>query len=379
MSTAVLTRGASTRKTARTRRTATLPTAVEWSVWTTTARLVVTDPAVLPAARALVEERLAAVDAAASRFRPDSEVVLAARASEAGVPVRVSALLADLVAVALDAAERTGGAVDPTLGGLLQQLGYDDDLDAVRARPTSAPTTRPVGEAPVPFRPVRATASADPAALPRPSAAWRHVVVLPDSTPGGGALLWLPAGVLLDLGATAKARTADLCAAAVVERFGGGALVSLGGDVATAGREPDGGWQVDVQDGDGEPRSRLALGGVRGVATSSTLHRRWTTAHGPAHHVLDPATGLPADPVWRTASVVAPSCAEANALSTAALVLGALAPAWLQRQGATARLVGDDGDVVLVGPWPSEETSAQASAQTSAQTSELVAAEGEPR
>ncbi|MBF5081220.1 FAD:protein FMN transferase [Quadrisphaera sp. INWT6] len=348
MSTTVLHRRHRPRATTR-RATRPDTAAAEWSVWTTTARLVVTDPAVLPAARALVEERLAAVDAAASRFRPGSEVVRAAAASLAGAPVRVSALLADLVEVALDAAERTSGAVDPTLGHHLEALGYDDDLDVVRAR-TAAPAAGPAA----PFRLVRATAGTDPAALPRPSAAWRGVVVLPGADPDGSALLWLPAGVLLDLGATAKARAADLCAHAVVERFGGGALVSIGGDVATAGREPSGGWQVRVQDGDGEPASLLAVGGVRGVATSSTLHRRWATPAGPAHHVLDPATGLPAEPVWRTASVVAPSCAEANALSTAALVLGAAAPAWLAEQHATARLVGDDGDVVLVGPWPAE-------------------------
>ncbi|MGQ7349246.1 FAD:protein FMN transferase [Quadrisphaera oryzae] len=142
----------------------------------------------------------------------------------------------------------------------------------------------PAAAWPVPVRPVRATAGADPAALPRPPAAWRGVVVLPDTSRGTGALLWLPAGVLLDLGAT---------------------------------------------------------------------------AHGPAHHVLDPATGLPAAAVWRTASVVAPCCAEANALSTAALVLGALAPTWLERQGATARLVDDGGRVHLVGPWPTDRQEAQ--------------------
>ncbi|TNM69337.1 FAD:protein FMN transferase [Streptomyces sp. NP160] len=350
MSSAVLDRPRRSRRTSR-RPSGARTAAAEWSVWTTTARLVVTDPAALPAAQALVEGRLAAVDAAASRFRPDSEIVRAA--SAAGAPVRVSAVLADLVEVALDAAERTGGAVDPTLGQHLVALGYDDDLDAVRARP-AAGAGSPAPGGPAPFRAVRATASADPSALPRPAAAWRDVVVLPGATPSQRALLWLPAGVLLDLGATAKARTADLCARAVVERFGGGALVSLGGDVATAGQEPDGGWQVDVQDGDGEPLSRLALGGARGVATSSTLHRRWATPHGPAHHVLDPATGLPAEPVWRTATVVAASCAEANALSTAAVVLGTLAPAWLEQQHATARLVGADGVVHLVGAWPRE-------------------------
>jgi len=77
--------------------------AVEWSVWTTTARLVVTDPAVLFDARALVEDHLAQVDRAASRFRPDSEVSRLARTRAAGAEP-VSPLLARLVAAALWAA-----------------------------------------------------------------------------------------------------------------------------------------------------------------------------------------------------------------------------------------------------------------------------------
>src|SRR5262249_43214527 len=100
----------------------------QWGVWGTTARLVVTDPGVLEDARARVEAERAAIDAACSRFRPDSELMTACAAG--GAPVRVSGLLAELIGVALTAARRTGGDVSPTVGGALARLGYDRDFAA---------------------------------------------------------------------------------------------------------------------------------------------------------------------------------------------------------------------------------------------------------
>src|SRR4051812_14103477 len=86
----------------------------EWPVWGTTARLVVTDPGRLPAARRLLRRQVAAGDKACSVLRGDSEVRRVQRAG--GRPVRVSELLAELVAVSLRAAERSDGDVDPTVG-----------------------------------------------------------------------------------------------------------------------------------------------------------------------------------------------------------------------------------------------------------------------
>jgi thiamine biosynthesis lipoprotein len=88
------------------------------------------------------------------------------------------------------------------------------------------------------------------------------------------------------------------------------------------------------------------------MATSSTLSRRWRDGTRAVHHILDPSTGLPAAPVWRTVSVAAPSCAEANALSTAAIVRGAAAVSRLRATGHAARLVGTDGTVIKLGGWP---------------------------
>jgi thiamine biosynthesis lipoprotein len=94
---------------------------------------------------------------------------------------------------------------------------------------------------------------------------------------------------------------------------------------------------------------RLPAGGL---ATSSILCRRWRRGGRTLHHIVDPRTGLPAGGPWRTASVAATSCAEANAAATAAIVAGEQAPGWLAAQGLPARLVGHDGSVRLLGGWP---------------------------
>jgi thiamine biosynthesis lipoprotein len=91
-----------------------------------------------------------------------------------------------------------------------------------------------------------------------------------------------------------------------------------------------------------------------GVATSSTTVRRWERGSQQLHHVLDPVTGQPAAEVWRTVSVAAGTCVDANTAATAAIVRGAGAPAWLTRQDLPARLVRADGTVVCVAGWPTD-------------------------
>ncbi|MCW2755842.1 MAG: rane-associated lipoprotein involved in thiamine biosynthesis [Marmoricola sp.] len=292
----------------------------EWSVWTTTARLVVTDPALLASARRMVEEYLAAVDVAASRFRPDSEISALARSRV--TTHTVSPLLGTLVAVALEAADATDGAVDPTLGTVLTQLGYGaggldvPDLEQPRPQITS-----------------------------QRYATWRDVAL-------DGDRLVMPAGTILDLGATAKAYAADHCAVMIARDLRCGVLLSLGGDLRVAGPEPEDGWNVLVKDGDDEPSSQILLSGAQAVATSSTLHRTWYRNGQLMHHVIDPLTGTPAAPFWRTVSVAASSCLLANTLSTQAIVVGHPAVAILEGQGVAARLVDADRHVQLIGGWP---------------------------
>jgi FAD:protein FMN transferase len=82
--------------------------------------------------------------------------------------------------------------------------------------------------------------------------------------------------------------------------------------------------------------------------------RRWQTSEGEAHHLVDPTTGLSATSHWRTVSVTAASCLDANIASTASILRGARALPWLESLGLPSRLVGVDGRVRHVAGWPAE-------------------------
>jgi thiamine biosynthesis lipoprotein len=120
-----------------------------------------------------------------------------------------------------------------------------------------------------------------------------------------------------------------------------------------AGPPPAGGWAVGVADGHrcAAPAATVLLR-EGGLATSSVTQRRWRRGGKTMHHILDPRTGAPVTPVWRTVSVAAASCVEANIATTAAIVWGAAARRRLEAGGFHARLVSVDGRVTTVGGWP---------------------------
>ena len=140
----------------------------------------------------------------------------------------------------------------------------------------------------------------------------------------------------------------------------GGVLISLGGDIATAGIPPRDGWPIVAADRPDQPGPGPASAGPaqlvrlpRGaVATSSISCRSWRRAGRVLHHIVDPRTGLPAGGPWQTASVAAMTCADANAAATASIVAGEAAPGWLAAAGLPARLVSHDGQVCHIGGWP---------------------------
>ncbi|WP_103347501.1 FAD:protein FMN transferase [Amycolatopsis sp. CA-128772] len=304
----------------------------------TTAEIVVTDPARLAPAAALLREELAAIDAACSRFRPDSEI---SRLHEAaGKQVRVGPLLAEALAVAFRAARLTGGLVDPTVGAAVRDLGYDRDFASVADDRDIATTTTTTATA--------ATA----AAAGEPAPGWHRVLFDPRRR-----LVVLPRGVQLDLGATAKALAADRAARRIHAALGCGVLVNLGGDLRAVGASPDGGWQVALGDDHAgavaRPDTSVALTRDGALATSGTTRRRWRRGGRTVHHIVDPRTGDLPGPRWRTVTVVAKSAVDANTASTAAIVLGSGAPDWLARRRLPARLVGVGGDVVTTPGWPS--------------------------
>ena len=299
---------------------------VRFPIWGTTAVLVVEDPASLVAAEELLRAELGVIDLACSRFRADSEISLLH--TRAGRGCTVSVPLGEAIEVAMRAAELTDGLVDPTVGAAVRHLGYDRDFGAM---PPDGPPLDP----------------------PRPAPGWWRVSWEPRTR-----RVLLPRGVLLDLGATAKALAADRAASQIADKLGCGALVGLGGDIAVAGPPPAEGWRIAVTDDHTRaeqcPDTTVAISGG-GLATSSTVRRRWRRGERVVHHIVDPRTGDLPDSPWRTVSVTAGSCVDANTASTAALVRGSAAPGWLERAGLPARLVDHDGEVATVAGWPAPD------------------------
>ena len=283
-----------------------------------------TRAAALPTAVGVVHSELRAIDLSCSRFRVDSE--LSALNRSAGREFAASPLLLEALTVALRAAEETDGDVDPTIGRAMSGLGWDLDFSLVVSR--GAPSSIEVV----------------------PAGGWSSIRI-----DRARSTVRVPRGVEVDLGATAKALAADRSAVAVAELTDTGVLVSLGGDIAIAGAAPAGGWPIFVADdhraAQGADGQTIALE-AGGLATSSTTVRRWLAGGTDRHHILDPRSGLSADEVWRTVSVAAPTCVEANVASTAAVVRGEAALPWLEELGLPARLVSRDGAVATVAGWP---------------------------
>ncbi len=288
-----------------------------WHALGTGVELIVTDGGTLTTARTIVERQLEQIDFACSRFREDSELTRVN--AQAGHTIALSPLLINTIEVALRAAELTGGDVDPTVGAALEPTGYDRDGRLL----------------------VRA--------------GWKTIELDRDR-----ATVRVPVGVKLDLGATAKAWAADRATRAVHDATKCGVLLSLGGDISTAGSCPAGGWPIHVTDdhrsGPDAPGQTISIAGG-GLATSSITVRRWRHAGHTMHHIIDPSTGGPVSGIWRTVSVAAADCADANIAATAAIVRGAQAPEWLAELGLPARLVAHDGNVLTVGSWPDQERS----------------------
>lgn len=292
-----------------------------------TAVVLTADPGQIDRACAEVCAQVERIDAACSRFRDDSE--LAAVNASAGTETVVSELFAQAMDAAVRGAELTGGDVDFTCGASLDAVGYDRDFEQLRAAGVTV-----VFEGCV------------------PAPGWRAV-----SWDRARRAIRIPDGSRLDFGATAKALAADLAARRAHAAIGCGVLVSLSGDLAMAGPAPAGGWRVRVADdhraGDDTPGQTVTLTGG-GLATSSTTVRRWKASAREMHHVLDPATGRPAESCWRTVSVAAATCLDANIAATASLVRGAAARDWLERLRMPARLVRHDGAIVTTADWPTD-------------------------
>jgi thiamine biosynthesis lipoprotein len=222
----------------------------------------------------------------------------------------------------MTAARQTDGDVDPTIGATMIALGYDRDIATLdHTHPVTASISVP--------------------------ARW-SMVTLEDR------VVTVPPGILLDLGATAKAIAADRCADCVHRATDSGVLINLGGDIATAGPAPCGGWHVLVLDDADDPAGSVALASGAALATSSTIHRRWRHGGDLVQHIVDPHTGWSADPVWRTVSVAGQTCLAANTVSTASIIRGWRALDWIRALDIPARLVDSERNVHTLCGWPAD-------------------------
>jgi thiamine biosynthesis lipoprotein ApbE len=290
----------------------------------TTVVVAVEDPPALALAASTARAVITEIDRACSRFREDSELSQINSAAGSGF-VHVSALLDEVIGVALDAAAATGGLVDPTIGALIERAGYTVTF-------TDLPLDGPAIELEI-----------------RSAPGWESVLHRRCDR-----MVALPDGASLDLGAVGKAWAADRAAHAAAARIGGAALVSCGGDVAVAGPDRADGWRVRVAQAIDAADSQDVLVFDGGLATSGTESRTWRRGGQTLHHILDPSTGLPSVSPWLMASVAAATCAGANAAATGAIVLGDGAPSWLAAHGLPARLVHRDGSILTIGSWPQQ-------------------------
>jgi thiamine biosynthesis lipoprotein len=274
--------------------------------------VVVGGPPSLPeVARDLVEE----LERRWSRFQPTSEI---SRLNQlAGHPVRVSTETLTLVRLALAGARVTGGRYDPTVLGAVQRAGYDRSFELLAAgTPADGSSTLGLG----------------------------HQRVAVDQA---GSSVTLPPGVGFDPGGIGKGYAADLLVGELLARGAAGACANLGGDLRVEGEAPGGGaWVVAI----GHPlrESPAATIGLRSgaVATSSRVRRAWGQGEDRHHHLIDPATGVPARSGLAAVTVVAAAGWQAEVMAKAAFVAGLGEGVRLaEATGTAALLVDDDGAV----------------------------------
>jgi thiamine biosynthesis lipoprotein len=256
-----------------------------------------------------------------SRFRIDSE--LSQLNANPGVPRTVSQTLWDVYAAALDAEQLTGGLVNALLLKPMIQAGYDRSFDDMRLAESDTDRRRrhaqwlqddPMIEAPPPLSSVA-------------SDRFKRTLCIPD-------------GAGLDFGGTAKGWAANRA----MQRLqrAGPSLVSAGGDIAISGPRSDGSaWPIDVDDPFREGAFIETLYVERGgVATSGKDHRHWMSHGIGQHHVIDPRTGVPARTDILTATVIAGTSMQAEALAKAVMISGSPAGLeWIDRDDSLAGIL----------------------------------------
>lgn len=205
---------------------------------------------------------------------------------------QLSPELLELLEQSVALSERTGGALEPTVYPLIRLWGFPDKQYRVPA-PTEITD-----------------------ALPKIGTSHIHV---------NENAVSLDPGTQLDFGAVAKGYAGQRCAQLLQETGVDAALLSLGGNIQTVGTKPDGSaWVVGITDPN-QPDTcfaTLTFTGTRSVVTSGGYQRYFEENGTRYHHIIDPATGFPAESGLQSVTIVTEDGLLADGLSTALFVMG---------------------------------------------------------
>ena len=262
------------------------------------------------------EECIQQVEGLWSVTDEDSEIYQANHSG--GQPVTVSEETAEIISFALEMAQRTGGALDPTIYPVLTAWGFTTDSKQVPSQQQIAQLLEQVGY---------------------------------DRIQLNGTEMTVPDGMELDLGAVGKGYTADLVTE-ILRRHGvTSALISLGGNIQAIGSRPDGrDWRLGIR----APWESGNLGVLTvsdaAVVTSGGYENYFDDEQGNIYwHILDPSTGYPADSGLQSVTIVGREGKMCDALSTALFVMGAQSAEqyWRENGGFEMLLVTDSGEILI--------------------------------
>ncbi len=263
--------------------------------------------------------RVAQLEQRWSRFLPDSE--LCQLNMKSGSPVVVSVDTIRLVKTMISGWQLTGGLFNPTILPRLVWSGYEASKhDATQISP-----------------------------LPEIDLGWGlelDQVVIDDDT----QTITLPLGMTIDPGAVGKGLAADIATAELTELGAAGALLSIGGDIATSGRPPSGsGWSISIEDPFDKAKLVCSLEVQSGgIATSSTRSRTWHAGGLDRHHVINPSTGMHSSSEIATVTVFAPTGWEAEVHATALIINGlAEFENYTTQHQLEAILVSSQGETIM--------------------------------
>ena len=235
-----------------------------------------------------------------------------------GNPVAVSGDTAELVRYALDMAERTGGALEPTLYPVLTAWGFTTDRFQIPGQEELDRLLEQVDYARISLQ---------------------------------GATLAVPDGMQLDLGAVGKGYAADETASVLREHGVNSALLDFGGNILTIGAKPHSSpWRVGVRDPDSEGNLGVLELAGQGVSVSGGYEKYFVGEDGERYwHILDPATGAPARSGLVQTAVVSGESKRCDALSTALFVMGldGAVQYWREHQDFEMILLAEDRTIYV--------------------------------